>query len=146
MAGNPLIAQGTLSRIRASVLFNSFPQLNVTAPFLGEEGISLRLNGPSTTRINTMTGTVTSLEPYIPTVLTIGLLKTQFLSDLFKQQMETLSTIGDCVVRPDSRVLSPYPLYNCSIDDVNELSFNGKSAGWIVTVGGYYLVNSAAWN
>ena len=42
MAGNPLIDQGVLNRIRGSVQWADFPGLNVTAPFLDREGINLR--------------------------------------------------------------------------------------------------------
>ena len=143
---NPLIAQGTLNRLRGSVVWRSLPQLNVTASFLGEAGIGLRLAGPATTRINTMAGSVTSGEPYIPIVLTCNLLRTQALADGYKQQMEALSTIGDGVVRTDSRTLSPFALFNCSIDEVGDLAINGKDAGYVVTIGGYYLVNASLWD
>lgn len=142
---DPLVAQGTLNRLRGSVIIPAFPQLNVTASYLGEEGITLRLNAPVTTRVNTMTGSVTSPEPYVPVTLTVNLLKTQFLSDLYKNQMELSSLLGPLTVRPDAKTLSPYNLLNTSIDEVGELTFNGKSAGFGVMIGGYYLVNAAIW-
>lgn len=143
---NPLIAQGTLNRLRGSIVWQDNPQLNVTASFLGEAGIGLRMAGPVTTRINTMTGSVTSPEPYAPIVLTLNLLRTQSLADLYKQQMELLSTIGGATFRPDAKTLSPYVLFNCSIDDVGELTVNGKDAGYVVTCGGYWLINSQLWD
>lgn len=45
MATNPLIPQGTLNRVRASVVWPSFPNLNVTASYLGRMGIRLSLDG-----------------------------------------------------------------------------------------------------
>jgi len=145
MAGNPLQSQGVLNRLRASVIWHNFPQLNVTPAFLGEEGISLRLEGDATTRIGTMTGTVTSPEPYMPASITINLLRTQPLSDLYKQQMETNTVLGDCTIRPDSVTLSPYDIINCSLSTPTELIFNGKSAGWVITATGFYLLNSQLW-
>lgn len=146
MAFNPLVSQGTLNRLRASVNILDFPELNVTAPFLGKEAIRLALEGDTTTYIPTMTGAVTSGEPYQMCSVTIHLLKTQSISDLYKRQMETLSVIGDIVVTPDSSALSPYPILNSSIRSVQELNFSGEDAGYAVTLGGYYLINSELWD
>lgn len=144
---NPLLSQGTLNRIVGSVIVPSFPVLNVTAPFLGKEGIRLALEGESTKYIPTMTGAVTSPEPYMMIRLTINLLKTQSLSALYKAQMETLALVGDIAVNPDVTLgLPPYDLTNCAIQDVRELNFSGEDAGFVVTLGGYYYINVALFN
>jgi hypothetical protein len=140
---NPLVQQGTLNRLRGSVTVVTLPFLNVTAPFLGKEGIGLRLEGETTTYINTMIGAVTSPEPYQVCAVTIHLLKTQALSNLYKTQMEVLATIGDIVIRPDTSALSPYRLNNCAIANVEPLSFAGEDAGFRVTLRGYYLINAS---
>lgn len=145
MASNPLIAQGTLNRLRASVVWASNSSLNVTAPYLGREGIRLALEGETTTFINTMTGAVTSPEPYQVVNLTISLLKTQGLAAVYKAQMELAALIGDGTVYPDASTLPTYSLINCAIQSVRELSFSGEDAGWVVAVKGYYLVNSSLW-
>lgn len=146
MATNPLVDQGTLNRLRGSVVLDDHAELNITAPYLGEEAIRLALEGEATTYINTLTGAVTSPEPYQVCTLTVNLLKTQSLSDQYKKQMETDSRIGNLTVRPDSSTLSPYPLINCAIESVRELSFNGRDAGYVVTIKGYYNINSSLWN
>lgn len=143
---NPLIAQGTLNRLRGSVVWEGFPALNVTAPFLGKEGIRLALEGEATTFINTMTGAVTSPEPYMTVSMTLNLLKTQQLGNLYKAQMEVSSLLGAGTVRSDSAILSPYSLINCSIQSVRELDFSGADAGYVVNVKGYYNINQALWN
>lgn len=144
--GNPLQDLGVLNRLRTNITINDFPELNVTASFLGEAGIGLRLNGPVTTRLGAMTGTVPSPEPYVPVVLTIGLLKSQFIAGLYKAQMEDLSLIGDLIVRGDARTLPGWYLSNCSIDDVGEQTYNGKSADFVVTINGNWLINNSLWN
>src|ERR1700743_1723349 len=106
---NPLIDLGQLNRLKTSVLIPNFPELNVTVSYLGEEGINLRLNGPVTTRVPAMTGSVPSPEPYAPVTLVIHLVKSQTLSVLYKAQMEDLALIGDLTVRPD--VLKGLPAY-----------------------------------
>lgn len=143
---NQLVAQGTLNRLRASIVWGDHPELNVTAAYLGEEAIRLALEGEATNFIPTLTGQVTSPEPYMGIGLTVNLLKTQPLSDLYKKQMEALALIGDGTVRPDSTVLSPYPIVNCSIQAVRELSLNGRDAGWIVSIRGYYNINASLWD
>jgi len=115
----------------------------VTAPYLGREGIRLAFQGEANTQIPTMTGVVQSPEIYVIADLTLHLLKSQQLSDLYKQQMETNVLIGDCTVRPDTTPLSPYQIINCSIRTVRELNFSGEDAGFAVSIGGYYLVNSS---
>lgn len=140
---NPLVVQGTLNRLRASVVVVEHPELNVTSAYLGKEGIGLALEGETTLYLPTMTGAVTSGEPYQMCAVTIALLKTQFVANLYKLRQELQSTIGSIVVRPDSSALSPYYLTNCSIRSVAEMSFSGQDAGYRVTLGGVYLINAS---
>lgn len=149
MPGNPLIALGSLNRLKASVLWTNFPQLNVTPSYLGTAGIRLSLEGNATTMLNTMTGRVTSPEPYMPATINIALIKTQQLADLYKTQMELSCVLGDCTVRPDvqgSGGIGYYQLTNMAIESIGELSFAGTEAGYMVNLQGYYLINSALWD
>lgn len=146
MAGNPLIAQGTLNRLRASVVWPDFPELNVTASYLGRMGIRLALGGEATLFIPTMTGAVTSPEPYMMISLTIHLLKSQQLAQLYKAQMETSALLGDGTVRADAATLPVYPIINCGIQSVRELNFAGDDGEYAVAIQGYYLTNSDLWN
>ena len=140
---NPLIAQGTLNRLRASVVIPNFPSLNITAPFLGKEGIRLSLEGETTIFIPTLTGAVTSMEPYQMVSCTGHLLKSQNLAALYKAQMELLSTIGNFTVTTDASTFPAYAIQNGAIESVRELNFSGDDAGFAVTLKGYYLVNSS---
>jgi hypothetical protein len=143
---NPLVQQGVLNRILASVNWTNFPQLNVTAPFLNRAGISISLDGDATRFLPTMTGAVTSPEPYMMATITINLLKSQGFAALYKAQMELSSVLGDCVVRPDATTLPPYDFTNCALESVREQSYSGEDAGWTITARGFYLVNSAIFN
>lgn len=140
---NPLVSQGSLNRIRASVTIPSVPSLNVTAPYLGKGGIRLTFEGATVLYLNTMTGQVTSQEPYVGAECVINLLKSQGLANLYKAQMELNALIGDITIRPDATPLNPYQFTNCSIKNIRELDFSGEHAEFTVTLGGYYLVNSA---
>lgn len=146
MAGNPLVPQGTLNRIRAAVQWSAVPGLNVTVPFLGKEGITLAFEGNATDFVETMTGAVTSPAPYMPIRMVFNLLKTQTLSNQYKSQMETSTLLGDGVVTPDSVTLSPFQVTNCAIEGVDELRFNGEVAAYAVRIKGYYIINNALFN
>lgn len=146
MATNPRTPQGTLNRIRGSVVLPDHPELNVTAPFLGRGGISFGLQGESTVMIGTMTGAVTSPEPYMMAQVTINLLKTQALAGAWRARMEVDARIGDLTVIPDATTFPSYLLSNCAIVSVREQSFAGDDAGYVVVVNGYYDVNSSMWN
>lgn len=143
---NPLIAQGALNKLRASITWPSFPGLSVTASYLSKEGIRLTLQGESTLYLPTMTGAVTSQEPYMMIEATINLLKSQALANLYKLQMEDNALLGDGTIRPDATPLSPYQITNCAIKGVRELDFSGEHAVFAVTIGGYYLINSSLFN
>lgn len=146
MATNPLISQGTLNKLRGSIVVPEFPELNVTAPFLANDMISLALQGASTVRIPTGTGIATSPQPYMDAVLTVHLLRTNGLGAAYKTQMEVTTLLGDgIVITPDSSALPPYVLFNCSIDSVQEMNFAGRDASWVVTIGGIYYLNAEMW-
>jgi hypothetical protein len=144
---NPLVDQGQLNLLKANVTWADFGQLNVTPPYLDKSGITLRLETPSTTQHDTMTGLVQSPQPYIRVALYLPLLKTQPLSDSYKTQMEENAIIGDGTVYPDVDAgLSPYQLGNMAIIDVGELNFGGTTPLWGVTLRGVYYVNADAFN
>jgi hypothetical protein len=146
---NPLVAQGSLNRLRASVIWPDFPDLNVTASYLGAEGIRLALDGGTTVFLPSMTGAVTSPEPYQMFTMTMALLKTQQLAQLYKAKMESDAMIGDGQVHPDVPLNSPgigiYQLINCAIENVAEQAFSGTDAGFRVSMRGYVLINSLLW-
>lgn len=146
MAANPLVDQGTLNRVKASVTWNDHPELNVTAAYLGRDGISLALEGNAVAFLPTMTGAVTSPEPYLMIGLVMHLLKTQPLSQQYKAQMENTSLLGNGTVRPDLTTgIEPYDIVNCAIESVRELRFNGQDEGYVVTCRGYYILNNTLW-
>ena len=143
---NPNIAQGTLNRLRGSVVIPNFTNLNVTAPFLGRGGISIAFEGESTLLVPTMVGTVTSPSPYQMASISINLIKSQALAQAWETQRQTLSTIGDVTVITDASTLAAYTIINSAIETVAGLNFSGEDASYIVTVRGYYPVNGDLWN
>lgn len=146
---NPLTAQGSLNRLQASIVWTEQPTFNVTPSYLGEQAIRLALEGTATTYIGTMTGAVTSPEPYQMVTIGVHLLKPQFLANQYKRRMETNSLMGQCTIRPDvqgKNGIGVYQIENCAIQNVAELDFGGKDAGFRITIGGYYNINSSLWD
>ena len=139
---NPQIQQGTLNRLLASVVYANFTQLNVTSGYLSREAISLAFDGDTSMLIPTMTGAVTSPEPYIFGTVTMHLLRTQALGNAYKTQIETNTTLGSVTVYPDTQVLSPFQLNNCVLMSIQEATFDGNQAGLVVRLRGVYNINS----
>lgn len=146
MATNPLIAQGTLNKLRGSVTWTDFPSLNVTAAYLNKSGISLALDGEATTYLPSMTGAVTSPEPYQMITLTCNILKTNGLAAQYQAQMQLSTLLGNGTVKTDTSSLPSFPLINCAIEGVRELPLNGEDAGFAVIIRGYWIVNNNLWN
>lgn len=146
MAGNPLINQGTLNRLRGSVVYASNATLNITAPYLAREAISIAFDGDAGMLIPTLTGGVTSPEPYQIANITINLLKSQSLADVYKTQIESNVNVGDVSVIADSAALSDYQIQNCVLKGVRDVTFDGNVPGFVVVLQGIYNVNSNLWN
>lgn len=146
---NPNINQGVLNRVKASVTWTdqTLQYLNITAPYLGKEGIRLALEGNAADYFGSMTGAVPSPVPYQIATLTINLLKSQQYSNAYKTQFEYTTLMGQCTVTPDvpqlnAQGLGTYILWNCVLESVREMTFAGEDPLWVVTIKGYYEVNS----
>ncbi|RTO96814.1 hypothetical protein [Enterobacter roggenkampii] len=142
---NPLVPQGFLNRVRGAVSVTDFPELNVTASYLSKDGISLRPDNAATDIIGTMTGTVGSQATYQQVTLTVHVLKTQGLAASYQRKFATDTSLGELVVTPDATTFDNYTLLNSYLLNFNELPFNGTSAEFVITIGGYITVNDNLW-
>lgn len=143
---NPLVPQGTLNRLRGSVVYASNSTLNITAPYLSREAISISFEGDAGVLLPTLTGGVTSPEPFQMATVTINMLKTQNLANIYKQQFQTNTNVGDVSVITDTNTLGDYELVNCILRGVRDLSFDGNQPTFQVTLSGIYYVNNALWS
>lgn len=146
MATNPLVAQGVLNRLRASINVIDSPELNGNASYFGDAGLSLALEGQATGQLLTLTGVVNSPEPFQMASVVVNMLKTQALAALWKARQETNSQLGEVVITGDAAAIGTYYLFNCSIESVKDMPMNGKDAGYVVTLKGIYYINSDLWN
>lgn len=144
---NPLINLGQLNRLKSTIVIPNLPQLNITPSFIGQEGLRVAPEGDATGRLPAMTGVVNSPEPYIPVTIQVPLLKTLGLSDLYKQQLETDTQLGDLTVRPDvTRGLGIFSFTNGAIMNVGEMDFGGRSYVFGVSIQAVWLINADLWN
>ena len=139
------VGQGTLNRLLSAVVIPNFQALNVSAAYTGKEGLRLNLSGNATTRIATMTGGVTSPEPYMECDLTMHLLRTQALSAAWRAQLELSTLLGDITAYGDavSTIQPVYQLTNMSIGTLRELNWDGTDPGYVLTLMGYYIINKS---
>jgi hypothetical protein len=139
----PLVPQGTINRLVASVNWPANPSLNISASYLGKPGIRFTLDGNMVEYLETLTGAVTSPEPYVMFTLVASLIKSQPFANTWKLQWEADATqLGNGTVWPDSTTLSPFALTNCAIYNVRDLPFDGSDPLVAVTIRGYYLINA----
>ena len=133
---------GVLNRLRASVTYSSYPSLNVTSGFLTTEGIRLALEGNATDLLPAMVSLVSSPAPYMAASLTMSIVRSSSLAQLYKIQIEDTTLMGLVTIWPDTDVLNPFVLNNVALESVREMAFAGMEAAIVVTARGYYNVNT----
>ncbi|WP_245168470.1 hypothetical protein [Enterobacter roggenkampii] len=72
-------------------------------------------------------------------------LKTQGLAASYQRKFATDTSLGELVVTPDATTFDNYTLLNGYLLNFNELPFNGTSAEFVITIGGYITVNDNLW-
>ena len=145
MAINSGISVGNLDRFRGSVVVSDHPELNVTAEYLTQAGISIGYEGSVTDFINVMTGRVTSQVPYLPVTITINLNRAQSLAAAWWSRAQTNSLLGLVTVTPDTTTYPNITVQNCAIATVPGQNYNGADPTYTVTISGYAIVNSELW-
>jgi hypothetical protein len=133
---------GVLNRLRASVTYADFPQLNVTSGFLTTEGIRLALEGNATDLLPAMVSLVSSPAPYLAASITMSLVRSSSLAELYKEQIENTTLMGLVTIWPDTDVMRPFVINNVALETVREMAFAGMEAAIVVTARGYYNVNT----
>ena len=146
MATHPLVQQGTLNRVRCSVVVPNFTNLNITSPYMGKSFARLAFEGDFAGLIGTATGAVSSTEPYVFGNITVGLLRTQALSGQWLQQVQQFSVIGPVTIYSDSAAFPPIPLDNCVVNQIDPGAFDGTDPVVRLVLRGVFYANSDLWN
>jgi len=133
---------GVLNRLRASVVWSDFPELNVTSGFLTTEGIRLALEGNATDLLPAMVSLVSSPAPYLAASITMSIVRSSALANLYKLQFEDTTLMGVATIWPDTDVIPVFVINNVALETVREMAFAGMEAAMVVTARGYYNVNT----
>lgn len=146
MATNPQVSQGTLNKVRASVVVPSYTSLNIDSSHMSKKFVTAAPDGDATMQYETATGVVNSPDPYVMYTVTVGVLRTQNLSSSWQTQLQTQTAIGRVIVHPDSTAFPTITLYNASILKVEPGPFDGSDPTVDITIRGVVQVNSDLWN
>ena len=142
---NPNLIPSPLNRVRANVAIPSSTNLNVTASYLGAEGISVSFQGNVATQLMGLTSTINSEEPYVPSQIRISLVKSLALAGAWINQIQNAPTLGTVTIQSDTAQFPQITLYNCVITNVGDVSMAGKQAEFQITISGYWSVSNDLW-
>ncbi len=139
------IAQGVLNRLRSSVTYADFQELNIGSTNLTREAIQIAFQGDASQNLPTMTGMVGSPEPYQACTITIHAVRSQNLAASYKSQIETNTQMGSINVISDTTALPDYQIENVVLLGVDALAFDGNQPAFVIRLSGAYYVNAQLW-
>ncbi|MOA14262.1 hypothetical protein D3C78_1343520 [compost metagenome] len=73
------------------------------------------------------------------------MVRSQGMAQLFKNQIELDTLLGDAKVYSDSSTLGDFSIRSATIRSAGDVSFSGRDPAFLVSVFGIYDVNSAMW-
>ena len=138
-----LVPPGTINKLLTSVIFQSNPQLNITADLTTPAMVRFRTEGEASKAIPLTTSSLPSPQPYQTAVLTCSLVRSQGIAQIWESQRQTNSLIGSLLGYPDTTGLFAYLVTNCSIMNVEDQAWDGETGAYVVSIRGTYQINSA---
>lgn len=143
---NTFISQGSLNRVRGSLVFQLFPNLNITAPYMSRNFITVTFDEMNfVEQFETGTGFVNSPEPYVPATIVVEILRTQALANNWFQQIQNTSSIGTVEVHSDTAAFPSFPVANASVIKFDPGAFAGRDPVSKMTIRGILYINSSMW-
>lgn len=144
---NPLVAQGTLNRLRASITIPGYPSLNITSSYMGKQFVTVTFDGAFDNLIPTATGAVTSPEPYVMATVSVGILRTQSLAAAWREKVNSLSDLGSVSIFPDvpTTTFKEIDLVNCIVKSIDPGAFDGMEPVVRLTIAGIFYINNDLW-
>ncbi len=143
-----LVQQGSLNRLRAHAVFSQFPSLNVTADYLGPEGIDLEFQSEPTDFPPTMTGLVTSPAPYVTANMRMQLLRTQGLAGAWQNQSYQTTVLGNATLHTDVSIqgVSQLRFRDVGIRRLPPFRMNGRDPYYVIELFGALIINGNLMN
>lgn len=137
---------GNLNRLLTSLIVTSSPSLSISNYSMGRGLLTLSRQDPANIRIDANTGSVNSPQPYQKAQVSIQILKTTgSAAQAWENQMLSSVLIGDIEVYTDSTTFESFKLLNCSIENIQEGTFDGNSATVDLMIVGDMQINNAFW-
>ncbi len=143
---NPLVSQGTLNRVRCSVIIPDDTALNIDSSYMGKSFATISFDGSFSGQIETGTGVVNSPEPYVMGNVSVGLLRTQALSNAWLAQAKKNTSIGQVIIHSDSAAFPSIPLSTCVIGSIEPGAYDGTDPIVKLTLRGVFHLNEDMWN
>lgn len=132
-----------LNKLYNKCIFSDAPNLNLTAYDMGIDQCKIALAKPGVARLDTATGTVGSLEIFVPVDMTVSIKRTSAVASAWLSRMMTNGYIGGSVTLYDD-TNSSYVATEPSIKLDEAGPFNGTEPAVTFTVQANLKVNSQA--
>ena len=146
MATPTPIPQGTMNRLRCSVVIPGIPTLNIISSNMSKRFAKLTWGGQIVHQDETATGYVNSPEPYISGEISVGILRTQPLAIAWVRQFEDTGVLGDITIHSDTSAFPARNISNASIITCDPEAFDGLDATVRLMIRGVYYINNSLWN
>jgi|ERR1700744_428115 len=147
MANNPLIDQGTLNRVRCSIIVASYPNLNITSGYMSKQSLArISFDGNFNEQIPTATGVVNSPEPYAMGSVAVNLLRTTALAAAWRAQWENTTIIGSITIYSDTAAFPAFTLRSSAIQHFDPNAFDGNDPASALMLRGVYDINTTLWS
>lgn len=130
-----------LNKGRQKIIFPDDGELDITAFDMGEAGLNFGQTGETTTQIAGATRHIVSANLYVPSTLTVEVLKTSASADVWKRRVSENSVVNGTAVATDDSG-SEFTYVSPSIS-MNEFSGNGTQSSYTFTLTGYRLINQS---
>jgi hypothetical protein len=137
---------GVIQRLRAHVTFDANSELNVNASQITTEGIRIGLEGNATDLLPAMTSLISSPAPYLACTVTMPLIRPSPIAGTYKTRIEKATLLGTMQIIPDVLDLDAFLVFNTALETVREMAMSGLEAAMVVTLRGYFQVNTDYYN
>lgn len=145
MAQHPTVTQGTLNRLRASIVVPSYSNLNASSSNMGKNFTTVEFDGDFALLLETATGAISSPEPYVMANVTVDLLRTQAVSGAWLAQGQTQSEIGNVQIHPDTTAFPVITINDTIIRNVHPGEYDGQNPVVRLDLRGVFYLNNNLW-
>lgn len=143
---NPRVQQGTLNRVRVSVIPASFPALAIPSSYMGKRFATFRPEGNFVHQAETGTGVVNSPEPYVMATIEVNLIRTLALTWAWIEQIRNTAIIGDVTIHSDTAAFPALTIHNSIARMLNPGQFDGVDPTSLLIFSGVWYENESLWS